>query len=226
MSNAVHLLPNAVRLRKSTSVDFGLCDIRAVAVLFLSTGRNAWHSTWIRRYLPGEFFRDGHAVAAAVEKRKTRGTVFYLSVMPAFQVNYGNRRFLLTEINTLEPFRNIVIEEVRYGLAAANLNNFLKLVVPPSKLWKSTQAVANHIILQEVEEDYVDLHSYTMLARGRGGACSPSLGRYQRHVTGTFLGESEWDWSELAEQKMSARWFNKALEAWMESILRLKDYRV
>lgn len=226
MSNVVHLLSHQ-RVTPEDDADNMLPDIRAVAVLFLSHGRNAWHSTWIRRYSVGSFFRDGRRARNAVESGKTRGTVFYMRVLPALQINYGTRRFLLTEINTPEPLRHLDLSETRFGLIGRGLTHFLDMLTPPSSLWKPGQATEDHVILQEVAEDFIDLTSYSLLAKGRDAGNNPPLGSYKRVVTGTFGGETEWHWSPLDQvsQQTSLRWFNKGLEAMVESRERLAEIR-
>ncbi|MDH7975697.1 hypothetical protein QH494_26220, partial [Sphingomonas sp. AR_OL41] len=227
MSNAIHLLDPS---RSSTEPDGSEVvppTVRAVAILFLSIGRNAWHSTWIRRYSSGDFFRDGRKVQSVVEARKTRGTVFYMDVLPAFQIGFGDRKFLLTEINTNEPFRNIDLSTVRYGLMVENLSGFLKRIEPPSSLWKPEQPAANRVILQEVSKEFIDLTSYTMLAKGVDARNNPPIGKYRRDIIGTFLGESDWKWGRIDDdrpQAISLRWYNRMLEAMMESRERMAHH--
>ena len=177
MSNVVYLLPHQQVAREDSSNEM-LPDICPVAVLFLSHGRNAWHSTWIRQYHPGSFFRDGRDVKAAVSRRKTPGTVFYMSVLPAIQARFGSRTFIITEINTDEPFRHIDLMETRFGLLGSGLSHFLARLDPSSRLWKPSQAKADRIIVQEVSESFIDLFSYSLLAKGRDAGNNPPIGRY------------------------------------------------
>lgn len=199
--------------------------VRAVSVLFLSNGRNAWHSTWVRRYSSGSFFRDGRAVERAVDRRKTRGTVFYLKVLPALIFTYGARDFLVTEINTDEPFRHLDLEAARYGLTSRTLAELLDAMKPTSSLWKPGQARTNSIIVQEINEEFIDLAAYTALSKGRDKGYNPPFGEYRREITGTFHGESQWHWEEVTSlkgtSKVSLRWYNRALEALAESRERL-----
>lgn len=215
MGEAINLLNKAVESggqRKAPS------SVRAVAVLFLSYGRNAWHSTWIRRYSVGDFSREGRIVQRKVEERKSPGTVFYLKVLPAFQIDFGARKFIVTEINTKEPFRHIDLDEARYPLLANNLKGFLGLIAPTSSLWKPGQSRENSVIVQEVDEDYIDLAAYAALSKGRDATNNPAIGGYQRTVSG-----QDWYWSATPE-RISLRWYNRALESLVESRERLADY--
>lgn len=225
---SVHLLR---RKRASESVlnpEAGPPSVRAVVALFLSTGRNAWHSTWIKRYNAGDLFRDGRRVRNAVERRKARGTVFYLSVLPAIQIDFGDRKFVLTEINTHQPFRKIDLDTARYNLTAANLSDFLTLIDPPSSLWDSSQSRSDSVILQEVRDDFIDLTSYGLLSKGRD-PYNPPVARYHRTITGSFFGESEWKWQkepvEAPRKPITLRWYNRALEALIEGTERVRENR-
>ncbi|MCC5610775.1 hypothetical protein LC612_29520 [Nostoc sp. CHAB 5834] len=224
-------MSNVYLLKRSRSVigpdgrEISRPSLTAVAVQFLSRGRNAWHSTWVRSYEVGDFFRDGSDVQTVIAKRKTPGTVFYLKVLPAFLFNFGDRKFVVTEINTMEPFRHIDLDAARYGLMAFDLDSFIRTIEPSSNLWKPNQPKRNHIIAQEVSEDYIDLATYTALSKGRDKHTNPPIGSYRRVITGTFLGESDWYWGEAyleyGPQSVSLRWFNKALEAFAESRERI-----
>ena len=228
LADNVYLLDDSRSVVREDGKEVRAPRVRAVAVLFLSNGRNAWHSTWIRRYSHGSFFRDGRAVEGAVDKRKTRGTVFYLKVLPALMFSYGARHFLVTEINTDEPFRHVDLYEARYNLMGRNLADFLDAMVPSSTLWKSQQSRRNSIIVQEVGEDFIDLATYTALSKGPDKGCNPPFGSYQREITGTFLGESQWHWEGVAspkeKSKVSLRWYNRVLEALAESRERLHGW--
>lgn len=227
MNKAVHLLDKSRNAVNSDGSEIAPPSLRAVAVLFLSHGRNAWHSTWVSGYWFGDFFREGRKVQAAVEKRKQRGTVFYLSVLPGIQLGYGDRKFVVTEINTSEPFRHMDLMSARFGLMACNLSAFLDMISPPSLLWKTGQSATNSIIVQEVREDFIDLSAYGVLSKGNSSQINPPVGKYERFITGSQLGVSDWTWTQVGYLKprpISLRWYNKALEALMESRERLAEH--
>lgn len=225
MHNVVHFISKERESPLLQTATITLPKIRAVAVMFLSSGRNAWHSTWIRRYNPGDFFRDGRRVRETVDERRTPGTVFYLKVLPALQFDFGARKFVMTEINTLEPFRHMHLDQVRFGLLGDDLDTFLDLVPPPSGLWKHGQQCENSIVVQEIDEDLIDLAAYQMLSKGRDKRLNPAIGSYRRDVWRSSSGEAVWDWEphnqHVRGHFISLRWYSKALEALMESRERL-----
>lgn len=216
MGEAVNLLRKVIDDRDRERI--APSSVRAVAVLFLSYGRNAWHSTWIRRYSVGDFSREGRVVQSKVEARKGPGTVFYLKILPALQIEFGSRKFVVTEINTKEPFRHIDLDKARYPLLANNLKGFLDRVGPTSDLWKPGQSKENSVIVQEVDEDYIDLAAYTALAKGRDKANNPPIGSYKR----SFWGQ-DWYWAN-DQERLSLRWYYRTLEAMIESRERLGAY--
>lgn len=220
MSEVVHLLKKDRRAIGEDGFEVTRPRVRAVVTMFLSSGRNAWHSTWVRTYRPGDFSRDGRQVKAKVEARKERGTVFYLKVLPAIQLEFGQRKFIMAQINTDQPFRHIKLEEARFGPMGYHLDKFLEVVTAPSPLWKPSQSRTSSIIVQEVEGDYLDLAAYIALAKGRDRGTNPPIGSYKRHILETDW----WEWTDQAYQEpISLRWYNKTLEALTESHERLLD---
>lgn len=225
MGNVVHFIPKGRETPLLQTAAVTLPNIRSVAAMFLSFGRNAWHSTWIRQYKDGDFFRDGRRVREAVDARRSPGTVFYLKVLPALQFDFGDRKFVMTEINTIEPFRYMDLDHARFGLLGDDLDTFLDLVPPPSGLWKRGQPCENSIVVQEIEQDFIDLAAYQMLSKGRDKKLNPPIGSYKRDVWRSSCGATVWDWephnAHVRGHVISLRWYNKALEALMESRERL-----
>jgi hypothetical protein len=227
MSEAIHLLNKSRSAVDADGSEIVPPSLRAVAILFLSHGRNAWHSTWVWSYQFGDFFREGRKVRELVERRKERGTVFYLTALPGFQIDYGDRKFIITEINTFEPFRHMDLMTARYGLMSYNLKGFLDIVGPPSSLWKHGQSARNSVIVQEVNEDFIDFASYGALSKGAGSSFNPPIGNYERTITGSSYGVSDWDWTQAGHDRptrISLRWYNQALEALVESRERLAEH--
>jgi hypothetical protein len=79
--------------------------ISAVKIFYCFYGRNAWHSTWITRYI--EFcmkFSLDEAKAFAEETRK-QGNVFYIRELPALMFHGREFSLVITQINTNNPLR-------------------------------------------------------------------------------------------------------------------------
>jgi hypothetical protein len=148
-----------------------------------------------------------------------------MKVLPAFQFDFGTRKFVMTEINTLKPFRWMDLDHVRYGLLGDDLDTFLHLVPPPSGLWKRSQSSDDSIIMQEIQEDLIDLTAYDTLSKGYDNKNNPVIGSYKRQINGSSVRGYDWDWTplnpEVGAHAISLRWYNRALEALMESRERL-----
>lgn len=227
MGHVVNLFQPESKEANETKPLEHLTEVHAVAVQFLSKGRNAWHSTWIRRYHVGDFVREGHALRDVIRQRRTRGTVFYLSVLPAIQFHFGKRIFILAEINTHEPFRNLDTLQAGFTLVNLGLSEFLKMVQPPSPLWKKGQCVTDRVILQEVSSSYIDLAAYAAVSNSLGSRVNPPLGNYERSIHGSSYGVSEWSWeprSAMVKTKLTSRWFTSAVAAIVDGCERRRHH--
>lgn len=173
-----------------------LRSIRPVVVYFLHYGRNAWHSTWIKRYQPNHFFRDIRSVKALVDSRKWQGTVLYLDVLPAIQLEFTASRFVLTEINTDNPFKNFQRSFPLGFDKSLSREEFLSEIGKAGTFWKEGQRFQNSVILQEVETDFLDFWSAQLVgspAQAYCGTFSPlKVGYYRRDVEPDF-----WSWSRV-----------------------------
>ncbi|VWX47985.1 hypothetical protein NOVOSPHI9U_100010 [Novosphingobium sp. 9U] len=215
VSANIYLLDDRRSVVREDGKEITVPRVRAVAVLFLRSGRNAGRSTWA--YTQGAFFRDGRTADLAVCKSRASGTVFYLKVLVGFVFSFGSRHFLVVENNTSEPFRYLDLDEARYGLMRGTLADFLKAMSPRSPLWKPLQRKVDSIIVQEVDEEYLDLATYTALSKGQDKGYNPPVGEYRWRITDTFPGPRDWCWEEVtSSKKTSLRWYNQALEALAE----------
>ncbi len=81
----MHLVPD---LGLSEAADQSpVTAVRAGRVAVLSSGRNAWHSTWVNQYrLTSAFFTDVHEAQRAAEPLRTQGTTFRVREVPALVV--------------------------------------------------------------------------------------------------------------------------------------------
>lgn len=195
MGDVIYLTGNAPKEGKGAE-DL-LRSIRPVVVYFLHYGRNAWHSTWIKRYQPNHFFRDIRSVKALVDRRKWQGTVLYLDVLPAIQFEFAASRFVLTEINTDRPFKNFKKQFPHQLANTLTRGVFLDEIGKPGLFWKKYQGFRNSVILQEIESDFLDFWSAQLVGHPYTttycGAFNPlKVGYYRRKVEQDF-----WFWSRV-----------------------------
>lgn len=75
-------------------------DVRLIRTYFVFYGRNAWHSTWIQRYLSnGAICMSIDYAKTVAEKWRRQGSVLQVDELPALLIQTSNRSFLVTEIN-------------------------------------------------------------------------------------------------------------------------------
>lgn len=82
-------------------------SFRAVRVYYVFYGRNAWHSTWIKRYTRNCFQPSCDSMQDVAERLRKRGSVLYAEEIPGIIVTSSSSNVVLTQINTDEPFSNL-----------------------------------------------------------------------------------------------------------------------
>lgn len=195
MGDVIYL--SGAAAKPASENDDVLRAIRPVVVYFLSYARNAWHSTRIKRYDPDHFFRDIASVRKVVESRTWEGTVLHLDVLPAIQFEFPRTRFVLTEINTYNPFQYFQKKLSIRLCGNLTLGEFLYEIDRPGVFWKEKQCFDDSVILQEVDADYLDVWSAQLTGNPAKAYCSASLplriGNYKRDVEPNF-----WSWCPVS----------------------------
>lgn len=75
-------------------------DVRFVKLFFAAYGRNAWHSTWIKRYLSqGSVCASLEIAKDVAERGRNPGTVWGIDEIPGMLIQTNRRSFAVTEIN-------------------------------------------------------------------------------------------------------------------------------
>ncbi len=77
--------------------------VRSVSVskiYYVSTGRNAWWSTWATRYSPGCFHTTLASAKWFCESKRVQGTVFCIDELPVLAFHAPERALFAIEINT------------------------------------------------------------------------------------------------------------------------------
>ena len=90
-----------------------LKDLQLITVYLLSTGRNAWHSTWSEKYRPDTaLFASFDKAKAAAEKARNRGTTFEIEQYPGLAFFTTAGVIVLVEFHSKEPFARVKFEEI------------------------------------------------------------------------------------------------------------------
>lgn len=102
-------------------------------IYYVHTGRNAWHSTWVTQYANGCMHTTLQSAKEYAEKRRARGTVFYIKQLPCLIFRSQITCVLVTEINNKNPLSgyssDATTDDVAYGLNKIEgaRNNYLKI---------------------------------------------------------------------------------------------------
>ncbi|MGQ0510269.1 MAG: hypothetical protein ACT4P9_06610 [Betaproteobacteria bacterium] len=117
-------------------------DVKAVKLYYVTTGRNAWWSTWITRYSPGCMHSTMDTAKAFCEAKRVQGTVFYIDELPSLAFIAENRALVVSEINTesflkrLDAKRLTSITTV-FPVSTMTLRQMTYVFRPESPLWPS-----------------------------------------------------------------------------------------
>lgn len=86
-----------------------LLEVLSGRVAVLSRGRNAWHSTWARHYQAAPegtaMFSTPDSAKAHAERRRERGSQFYVNEAPALLLRGVTSTVLLCDFHPADPFK-------------------------------------------------------------------------------------------------------------------------
>lgn len=127
---------------------------------YVSTHRNAWHSTWIGRYSTGCMHTTLESAKEYAEQHRVRGTVFIIKQLPCLVYKCQDICLIVTEINTSRPLLgyNLDINEAKQGeVVESESNSYLKIgaplnrivmsFLPSSRFWYAKPNPMNSIIM-------------------------------------------------------------------------------
>jgi len=94
-------------------LDSKLLNLQGVTLYLLSTGRNAWHSTWSERYRrDAALFSTFNSAKAAAEKSRNRGTTFEIEQYPGLAFFSVAGVVALVEFHSKQSFSKLKLEEI------------------------------------------------------------------------------------------------------------------
>ena len=115
-------------------------EVKDVKLHYVTTGSNAWWSTWITRYSPGCMHSTMDSAKAFCEARRVQGTVFYIDELPSIAFIAENCALVVSEINTesflkrLDAKRLTSITTV-FPVSTMTLRQMTYVFRPESPLW-------------------------------------------------------------------------------------------
>lgn len=84
-----------------------------IKLFYLFTGRNAWWTTWVKKYRNDCMHPDLKSAKASAERQRTQGSVFNIKELPALLFVFPNISLLVTEINVQNPMSGYSRRAVR-----------------------------------------------------------------------------------------------------------------
>jgi hypothetical protein len=97
----------------SEFLDSKLTSLKGVTLYLLSTGRNAWHSTWSERYRrDAALFSTFDSAKSSAEKARNRGTQFEIQQHPGLAFYSVKGVVALVEFHSKYSFGKLKIEEI------------------------------------------------------------------------------------------------------------------
>ena len=81
-------------------------EIVPCLLYYVTTGRNAWHSTWVQHYSPGCMHTSLISAKGHAERRRTQGTVFTIKEQPSLGLLNAEGFVAITQINTNTPLKD------------------------------------------------------------------------------------------------------------------------
>jgi hypothetical protein len=140
-------------------------------IYYVCTGRNAWHSTWVKNYSPGCMHTTVESAKEYAENLRTSGTLFYISQLPSLVLRSNGAAVIITEINNNNPLSGYsagaITKEVVAGFKKIDgaLDNYLTIgaplngaalsFLPSSRFWNQRPSPKNSIIILSVNDGAV-----------------------------------------------------------------------
>jgi hypothetical protein len=125
---------------KADDLRYMVRAVKVVKIFYVSTGRNAWWSTWITRYTPGCMHSTIESAKEFCEDRRVQGTVFYIDELPSLAFFAPERALVVSEINTDEflgrlDFKGLTNLTTVLPVSSMTLHQMTFVFKPESPLW-------------------------------------------------------------------------------------------
>ena len=111
-------------------------EITTGVIWYVYTGRNAWHRTWGTYYGKGCMHTTLDSAKAYAERRRTKGSSFYIDLLPCMVFRSKESLLVITEISASNPLSgyscNATTKDVPYGgeKIEGALDNYLHIGAP------------------------------------------------------------------------------------------------
>lgn len=139
-----------------------LHDVASIKIYYCLLGRNAWHSTWIRRYSNNCMHLTIESAKKYAESLRNNGSVFFIYEIPALLLDTQDYAVIITQINEDCPLRQYSMKgakKIGYGVKekkdkysenyivrGAPMDRVISSFLPDSRFWKAQQPLKDSII--------------------------------------------------------------------------------
>jgi hypothetical protein len=145
-------------------------SLKSVTLYLLSTGRNAWHSTWSSKYQKNAaLFSSFTAAKDAAEKSRNRGTTFKITQYPGLAFHSTEGVVALVEFHSSLSFSKLKIEDLEKNLSIGvsikkAITPFTK---PDSDFWNSPFPLEDSFVdvKSDLAEDFEPLIESTYMKK-------------------------------------------------------------
>lgn len=140
-------------------------------IYYVLSGRNAWHSTWIREYRFGCMHLSFKAAKQHAESLRRNGSVFYIKEMPALVIQGEISALVVTQINCEAVFqeysaagypsdsKSIDMPE-NQALIGRPLQSIARSFAHDSRYWRVSPPPNNSVLMFTTDRQLKDFEKY------------------------------------------------------------------
>ena len=192
--------------------DAPFLEVVPFTVYLLSTGRNAWWTTWVERYTGSTaLYSSIEEAKAAAEEQRVQGTVFLIEQVPALAFLSSRGLIIASEFGVSQPFAQIDLKRLSISLVIGTSMGELAIVTAvDSKFYWLGERRTGHTYVQAFAPTDTALEIFPEELRFQS---------WKSHAQGSgyFLG-----WSEVSNNRTVDGLLNvvKAYEAQNHEVTR------
>lgn len=177
-------------------------------IYYVSSGRNAWHGTWVGQYKKGCMHTSLRSAKEYAEKNRASGTVFYINQIPCLVFRSERQALLVTEINSNNPLLGYSCNSTSDALGGNSkkingaLDNYMSIGAPlngvglsflsTSRFWEKRPSPKNSIMLLSHSDSRISLEKL----------CGDGLLAYEAFSNG---GQYLLGWREIKSEIASSK---------------------
>lgn len=172
-------------------------SIKVVKIFFCVSGRNAWYSTWVRKYSENSMHLTLSSAKKYCELKRVQGSVFYIEEVPALYITGGALPIYVLQINERVPFSNYYLKteykekypqnKSYYGIGSS-LEDFIYTFDWQSSFWKkrissfSEQNIQTYIFYTDAENEALEFDDFLQAWKSNSCGSDSALAWTQKNL--------------------------------------------